>query len=398
MADTSNNPVSGAAPSNPRYPNLSIQELEIIEYFVLGQKHSIASKNLKLEYTETSIRLSDSNGKLLGIGKQTNEWQRKILITNSSTYRNSILQSLTAQGFITKHKSSHPDFSEHHYYKVIDGYKLNYTEIIQLWKVWWNSKRFQLNVTNLPIDISVYIKGNWYPIRDLQPKQGNFVIQTTRGETIVAPEDYVVWIDKVKFEPVGDPNSLTGEPISISGRRSLGQAIPSGRVSPNINLPAPEEDLDLESYLNTFNTEDTGDIDRIEGIYNIDELLSGVIHEQAQISQPFPKSGDSAQATEPVSIDNNIDRVEPLSAQQSPSRVPTIDPPVDKSSPVANPPQPQSLKLKSIATLAKYLQEGDLTTHTEVLKNAQGQEINRKVTTTQRGCPQWAIEQIKQLR
>jgi hypothetical protein len=48
-----------------RYPNLTIEELEIIGYFARGQKYSFSSKNLKLEFSETSIRLSDRQGKLL---------------------------------------------------------------------------------------------------------------------------------------------------------------------------------------------------------------------------------------------------------------------------------------------------------------------------------------------
>ena len=56
------------------------------------------------------------------------------------------------------------------------------------------------------------------------------------------------------------------------------------------------------------------------------------------------------------------------------------------------------LKRKAMTVLAKYLQEGDRITHTEVLTNGQGQELNRKITQIQRGCPSWAIEQIQKLQ
>ena len=76
--------------------NLTAQELEIIGYFVQGQKQSIVSHNLKIEYTETSIRLSDFNAKLIGISKQLNQWQRKVLISNNSAYKAKIVENLVA--------------------------------------------------------------------------------------------------------------------------------------------------------------------------------------------------------------------------------------------------------------------------------------------------------------
>ena len=56
------------------------------------------------------------------------------------------------------------------------------------------------------------------------------------------------------------------------------------------------------------------------------------------------------------------------------------------------------LRYKAMTVLAKYLQEGDRTTLTEVLTNGQGQELNRKITQIQRGCPSWAIDQIQKLQ
>jgi hypothetical protein len=127
MADTNHIP--------DRILKLTDEEFQIMGYFVQGQKHSISSENLKLEYTDTSIRLSDRAGKLIGISKQVNQWQRKVLITNNSVYRQSIVAALQAAGCIDRQKSSHPEFTEHHFYQLPEYYKLNYTETIELWKV-----------------------------------------------------------------------------------------------------------------------------------------------------------------------------------------------------------------------------------------------------------------------
>jgi hypothetical protein len=292
MADMNNRSGGGATSGENRYPNLTTEELQIIGYFAKGQRHSISSPALRLECTETSIRLVNGKGKLIGISKQTNEWQQKVLINSNSSYTSSIVEILTDLGFVTKQKSSHPDFTEHHYYQVPAGYKLNHTDVLQLWKVWWNNKRYQLNARNLPIDVLVFSKGNWCSVQDLQPKQGNFILKTDRGELTILAEDFVVWIEQAAPEsatsaqplpavtnqisavptpPVQPPLVGVGEaspenlpsapptPTEVMTDRSVptfqtGKPIVAKQSEPKIELPELEEHLDLESYLSTFNT------------------------------------------------------------------------------------------------------------------------------------------------
>jgi hypothetical protein len=368
-----------------RYPNFTAEELQIIRYFAQGQKYSISSNNLKLEYTETSIRLSNNSGKLLGIAKQTNEWQRKVLITNNSIYRTIIIQNLAELGFIDLNRSSHPNFTEHHYYNIPDGYKLNYTEVIQLWRSWWNNKRYQINVTNVPIDISIFVRGNWYQVQDLQPRQGNFILQTARGELIIPPEDYVVWIDRIESISSNLPSQVA------AADRDRFSAQSSDNVELSEQEEQEEEEVDLESYLNTFTTDETGDIDRIEGIYNINELLSSTNREEdiSAISLPTLEAMNSL-PSEPEIISTQTTSIE-LGTGSTLSELPTAQ------SSLAYSQAQQALKLKAINALSRYLQQGDIVVRTEVFRNGQGQEINRKVTTIQRGCPRWVIDQIRQL-
>jgi hypothetical protein len=409
MADTNHIP--------DRTLNLTDEELQIIGYFVRGQKHSISSQNLKLEYTETSIRLSDRDGKLIGISKQVSQWQRKVLIASNSGYRQPILSALMELGFINRQKSSHPEFTEHHYYQLPESYKLNYTETIELWKVWWNNKRYQLNLPKPPIDVLTFTKGNWYLIRDLQPKQGTFIIRTERGEIAIEPDEYIVWIDAIADTHSGDSLPLTPPPSSVS------ISTVSAQLNNGNDADAQQEEIDLEAYLNTFNTEDAEDIDRIEGIYNINELLSGnQIFEEVLPVTPAPKP---AEVTPPVPVAEPVPSVtvpvEPVvnaapsvaaPVEPAVNAVPSVPAPVETSAspePTVAAPTPTlsllsisqrqaALRDKAMQVLAAYLEDGDRITHTEVLKNGQGQELSRKIVKIQRGCPSWAIDQISKLR
>jgi hypothetical protein len=444
-----------------RYSNLTIEELEIIGYFARGQKYSFSTKNLKLDFSETSIRLSDRQGKLLGISKQVNEWQRKVLVRSSSDYNAKMIESLTERGFIAKQKSSHPDFTEYHYYKVPDGYKLNYTKILQLWKVWWNNKcnslterlHQRLYHQKQTFDPLIFNKGSWHQIQDLQPQQEHFLLQIVKGDSIICTEDLVVWIDRLETPSITLSQQSTSENISaqttpIIPSKSPKSNMPTQVLTPpvtpisplqmpkkdNIDLNTPhDEDLDLEEYLSTFNTEDTEDVDRIEGIYNIGELLGDPIPE-AEVLPPSPKS-KSPIRLEVKMIDTPADN---LSTPDSPigmqlNSAPIVPPPPPKSPklistaqvPNSNPVAPAStvsvpepslpissikqpstlstsdqkrlLKVKAVETLSKYLREGDFITHTETIKNTQGEVINRKTTEIQRGCPSWAIDLIQSL-
>jgi hypothetical protein len=427
----------GTSSQEHRSIELTADELGIINFFAQGQKQSISSQNLKLEYTETSIRLSDLKAKLVGISKQVNQWQRKVLISNKSRYRSNIASVLIGSGFIVKKISSHPEFTEYHYYEIPSGYKLNYTEVIQLWKVWWNNKRYQLNIPNAPIDVLVFSKGNWQLIRDLQPKQGNFILQTAKGAIKIEAEDYVAWIDSIESKNIDTSQSeflnqqqiLTATPSTLldsklpssknmaaatvsstlsagSSQLKLPTAAPAGveldRPSPfqiaYLNeLPEPDEDLDLESYLSTFSTEDAEDIDRIEGIYNIDELLSDInVGEEVAPPPPPPRPTQLPSPTAAVSAESTPQKSTPIEPESTPLAA-SVATPQSTQPPLSSEQRQQSLKLKAMNVLATYLQDGDLITHTEVLKNAQGQEINRKITKIQRGCPSWAIEQVKKL-
>ncbi len=396
-------------PLGNRSLNPMVKESEIIEYFVQGQKQTVASGNLKLEYTETSIRLSNNNAQLIGISKQVNKWQRKVLISNKCADKRTLVQALLETGFIARQKSSHPEFAEYHYYQVPDGYNLNYTEVMQLWRTWWHNKRYQLNVAIAPIDLLIFSKGHWYPVKDLQPKQGSFILLTARGEISIEAAEYIVWIDSAdQTLPTGSEEDTIHEKDDYNNRdRSLstivnlsdGSILPQtsssfqGKGFANDWVPEQEEYIDLEAYLSTFNTEDTEDVDRIEGIYHIDELLSG---NNILDSVPPPSPRPTKFATQ-VPVESNLDRtpslpVAPIVNSKLPDAKPTIAQPL-----LSITQRQESLRIKAMNALTTYLQEGDLIVHTEVLKNTQGQEINRKVTKIQRGCPNWAIDQIQKI-
>jgi hypothetical protein len=421
IGDTSHQPPQfpqGNAPH--RTEEVTAAELDIIKHFVQGKKRALSTATLKLEYSDKAVRLTDVQGRLLGISNQINEWQQKILLSHKSKYTTAIQQILLDRGFVASQKSLHPDFDEYHHYQLPKGYKLNYTEALQLWKVWWNSKRYQLNSPTLQVDVLVFNKNNWYPIQDLRPNQGNFVLKTPIGEMMIPATDRVVWVDRGEVTDAKTPSSQESQPpttpppppppkqivIQIVQSPQPGN-VPNSTMTTEILPVEPEvtktpeppigdepdriADIDLEEYLNTFDTDDSEDVDRIEGIFNIDELLSEqLLTEDSTIEDLFTPSTPTA----PVVVAQSGQITSEVVPATPPT--PTDSIPINPSAPMLSPSErKQALKIKALQVLTHYLQQGEEINTQETIKTPQGEILQGKNITIKRGCPPWAIQQAQ---
>lgn len=103
----------------------------------------------------------------------------------------------------------------------------------------------------------------------------------------------------------------------------------------------------------------------------------------------------------------------PLSQPSSTTKMPTLSEDLTSSPETASDAQPSvvssshratdeklddlknAIKIKALAKLVSYLEEGETIVTTEVFKNGHDQLISTKTTEIKRNCPRWVIEQIK---
>jgi hypothetical protein len=408
MADIGDRP--NQQPQSAR--NLTAEELVILQYFIQGEKRSMSNATLRLDCSDNSVRLSDAEGKVLGITKQMNQWQRKVLVVQKSKYTAAIKQLLFDGHYIATQRSLHPDFDEYHHYRLPNGYKLNYTEALQLWKVWWNSKRYQLHSQDLQLDVLVFNQKNWYPILDLRPNQGNFSLKTSIGEMVIPANDRVAWIDRAKATESQTATSdralatpITPEPPPATPPSVSESNIPT-EIMPAPPAPSPVEqpanDLDreiaeLENFFSNLDAHDHEDLDAIENVDRIDELLSEQLLTddpaiEELFSPPTPTEpvvvARSGQLTSEFITSNPLDRAEP-----KPTTAPT--PTVTPAETLTVSQRKDNLKRNALRVLVDRLKRGEQITTTEVVKNNQGEIMNQKTTAIQRGCPSWAVELAK---
>jgi hypothetical protein len=368
--------------------NIDPSELATIRAFVWSTAITTPCERLRIEAKNGSTRLLTRKGKLLAVKKQLGPAQDKILIGKKSAYNHIIAQVLVGDRFVAIEQNLYPDFDEYHHYRLPENYQLKHTDVLQLWKLWWNKKRRQFSNPDSNLDILIFASNNWYEIQDFRPKQGNFAIATAAAEVIVTAEAKVIWASKTdpiqtpvappqaEFIPTPPPppkQTESGIPTDIMSQIDPPQPTVSNTVTVTLS-----NEGDLESYLKTFNTEDTEDVETIENIYQIDRLVNVDTLATVEPTQSMPSvnttlpSGGSTILQDSVAIATN-------------SKITMPDTERDR------------LKQKAIEVLSDYLQSGETIEITEVIKNGEGRVISERRYTTHKECSQWQIDRVLKL-
>jgi hypothetical protein len=116
---------------------------------------------------------------------------------------------------------------------------------------------------------------------------------------------------------------------------------------------------------------------------------------------PNRSATTSSVATNPTPATKPTVSMEPIPESLPPTTPKTIPSAQPKNEIEPSPPATlgqlkQAAKAKALGRIIDYLNEGDIVTSTEVLKNGQGQVISTKTTQVKRACPRWVVEQVKQ--
>lgn len=307
---------SDKAPSSP--PQILPSDLELINSFISGKKKSIATAHLQIEYVTNTIKLLDRRKVVVGVSKQLNEWQQKILLRRRSMYFGAIQDRLSHCGFFVIPNSGHPDFAEYHKYQTPTGFRLHYQPARSLAKSWIDSH--SQSVRKQSNSILIFQVDNWYPIQELDIYQQTMRLRTLIGELVVGNEDLMIWIDRMPAAP---------EKIApIQANSSPEPAVPPPSPPSTKAMPILTEDSSKST-----------------------ELTSA-------FKTPIVTSGHQ-------DSDETFDNLK------------------------------NALRIKALAKLVDYLDNGETIVSTEVLKNGHSQIISTKTTEIKRNCPRWVIEQIK---
>jgi hypothetical protein len=326
----------------PEVPSSKLPQpdLDSIEQFVRGKKKSIAGSSLRIEYIDNAIKLFDAQKVTIAISKQVSEWQQKVLLyRHAGECFNVLADRLTQQGFLASKKSRHPDFAEYSKYQIPSGYLLQYQSASLLGQTWLERQsRMGASHNQGPL---VFQGNNWYPIQELKIERNTMHLRTLVGEMSIDTNDLIVWIEST---------------------------VPQ---SPPLAAPAPSPQKQV-----------------------------------AAASAPTLASTDFPETPSSVMKQKNLPELDaPLTAELTAAwKTPILSaPPAPKNTAAADSSQAetianlkQTIKLKALARMVDYLNDGEVIVSTEILKNGHDQVISTKTIEVQRSCPRWVIEQVRQ--
>jgi hypothetical protein len=315
--------------------NILPQDLQLIDYFILGKRKLISAANLHIEYGAKAVKLIDQQNRVVGVSKRVNEWQQKILLYRNSIYLAVIQEKISHSDFLSVHRSGHPDFLEYHKYQVPRGYKLFYEPAHVLLKSW--QERHDRSAGYQPNSIMIYQGNNWYPVQEVDTYKEIILLRTIISEITIGNKDALIWIDRLPVNPKSSSDPITS---TFSQRATEVSRSFSGVVSSAL----PTSTKEMFSSTTNFNTS------KIDG--DATNELTAVFKTPVVMATP----------PAPNEVLNNLKN---------------------------------TIKLKALARLVDYLNDGEKIVNTEILKDNQGQVISTRVTEIQRGCPRWVIEQVK---
>jgi hypothetical protein len=315
-------------------------DLDSIEQFVRSKKKSIAGSSLRIEYIDNAIKLFDAQKVTIAISKQVSEWQQKVLLyRHAGECFNVLVDRLTQQGFLASKKSRHPDFAEYSKYQVPSGYLLQYQSASLLGQTWLERQsRMGASHNQGPL---VFQGNNWYPIQELKIERNIMQLRTLVGEMSIDTQDLIVWIESTAPQslPVAEPAPPPKKQMTAASAQTLSATdFPENPTSAMKQKALPELDTSLTAEL-------------------------------------------TAAWKTPI-----------LNTPPAPQKTAAGD--FCQTETIAN--LKQTIKLKALARMVDYLNDGEVIVSTEVLKNGHDQIISTKTIEVKRSCPRWVIEQVRQ--
>jgi hypothetical protein len=352
--------------SSPATSEISVADIELIDYFVRGKKRVNASSRLQIEHADNAMKLLDRRGGLVAVSKQVNEWQQKILLHNQAEeYMSVLCAALEGNDFLATRKSRHPDFVEYSKYQTPMGYDLHYQSAKIMGRAWLDHYARPSRAQSR--GLLVFHGSNWYPIQELKIDQHTMHLRTLVGEWTIDSGDFVVWIEvsssKMPSTPVANKKEVQTPPVISKKAQQL--------IETPETPSQPAQQLVTESLSST----------RQKTKQTLSESLTTTKKNKSEREA-------SSMITEGESISDLITEFK-LSAVPTP---PSSDAELSEQA-VAD--MLAAVKAKAIKRLFGYLKNGETVITTEVLTNGQGQIITTKTTEVKRGCPRWVVEQVK---
>jgi hypothetical protein len=127
-----------------------------------------------------------------------NQDQLTVLVNPDSSYRDILHHILAGERFLRRADTSVAStlFWQYQQIRPPKGYQFYCTTPNILWIAWWRHYHHQRNA--LLSDLLVWVRQQWYPVRDLVIKKGQIHIKSLAQEIVLSSQESIVWLEKMQ--------------------------------------------------------------------------------------------------------------------------------------------------------------------------------------------------------
>lgn len=216
-----------------------LDDLSLLRQYLRQESTLLANPNLRVQPVADAVQLLSRTGELLASAK-FNSLPARVSIRPKSDYEPLLKKLLLAHSFLPTGQCEDHQFYCYQYHPTPEGYTLNATPAMALWKSWWGKRRRFLGNAS-QTDLLLFTRQKWYPVRDIVCDKGSLFIKTWAGESAHTAEDLVVWLEQSKKEEEEDdktqfffpqPGETAPQASSQAQARAAGSAPPVKKPEP----------------------------------------------------------------------------------------------------------------------------------------------------------------------
>lgn len=191
---------------------------------ILGLLDSVLTGRVKVLSNEalTLTRLGDmlqllADGEGLVATANLKAHHRSVLVRCQSPYWPSIHTTLLSAHWLPVRTALVPGFYQYEWVQVPPNYQVHFTDSLDLMQVWHSYRK--PGKSHTLIDLLVFNRASWYPIRDMSWEQGTLNLQTLGTSITLYPCDRLVWLQRQE-QPL-QPQDLQRLPPGESSMTSM---------------------------------------------------------------------------------------------------------------------------------------------------------------------------------
>lgn len=185
-----------------------VSDLTLIQRFVKGELTLAANANLRIESSFHTVQLLTRRGVLLAATSSQSD-HSMITVRSATDYLDTLVKVLEEEQYVLTHQVDSQGLLRFEKRSIPEGYRVKCTDAKQLWKTWW-TKAKHTSIHAIEMELLVFVRGTWYPIREIVCNQGNIFVRTLVTEMELRVDTLVPWLVQVKpIEPLRHTKTFT---------------------------------------------------------------------------------------------------------------------------------------------------------------------------------------------